>query len=112
MTRFAYVRRRLVARHPRTIVLTRPNDTPPPASLTVTGGIPPIEPDQIQPPMRQGDVKAEIMDDERLAANWPDPGQGAWATIDGQVWAVLGASKIFDGAVLIGWSLWLRGGDP
>lgn len=95
------------------MVLARPYDTPtPPTPLTVQGFLGLFQPDQLAAPRVQGDGQVQITNDEIAAASWPDPDTGTHVTIDGAVWSVLGATPRFDGAARIGWTLWVRGGQP
>lgn len=112
MADFLTTRRRVLARYGRTITLQRPNDSPPPTDLPVVGYPAAFAPDAVQPPVTQGDMQVQILNDEIAAAEWPNPGQGTYAVIDGVAWAVLGATPAYDGTTCIGWSLWVRGGQP
>ena len=96
----------------RPVVLTRPYDAAPPAPLTVMAFLGLYSPQQVNPPITQGDGRLAILNDEIAAAAWPAPIETTVATIDGVAWTVLGAERIFDGPLLIGWSLWVRGGQP
>ena len=96
----------------RPMVLQRPNDSPPPADLPVQGFLALFAPDQVKPPVTQGDAQVQILNDEIAAATWPAPGIGTWVVEGGQTWAVLGATPRYEGAACIGWSLWVRGGQP
>jgi hypothetical protein len=112
MPGFLLSRRRALRKKGRTFTLSRPNDASPPAPLIVLGYLALFRPNQVQPPVTQGDAQLEILNDEILAAGWPQPGNGTYATIDGVAWSVLGANPHYDGPALIGWGLWVRGGQP
>lgn len=112
MAGFAASRRRLIARFGRPMVLSRPNDAAPPAPLAVTGTLSSYAPERIAPPKRQGDAEIQLGADELAGAARPKPDLGTWVLVDGVTWAVQGANPVYDGAALIGWALWVRGGEP
>ena len=108
MSAFADSRRRLIARFGRAQTLTRPAGDA--DDLTVTGVLTRVRPDTAEPPLQQGDGTFEITDDERAAADWPEPDVNTIVLIDDEMWAVKGAQPVYDGATCIGWTLWVRGG--
>ena len=61
--------------------------------------------------VKQGDGQVNIMNDEIAAAGWPTPRKTDQLSIDGRTWAVMGAVPVYDGPALIGWTLWVRGGQ-
>lgn len=115
MSALLNARRRMLAKDGRPMTLGRPNPASgsPPANVTVQGFLFPYAPEKIAGALRQGDAQVQILDDEITAAAWPGPPtSGDWLVIDGLTWFVQGSGQIFDGAALIGYSLWVRGGEP
>ena len=108
-------RRRLLAAKGRTMTLRRPNPASgaAPADLPVLAYLWPYAPDKVAGAIRQGDAQVQMMDDEIAAEAWPGPPRtGDWLVVDGATWLVQGANPVYDGAVLIGHNLWIRGGSP
>lgn len=108
-------RRRMLARYGRPMILQRHN--PPsgaaPADLTLQGFMYPFAAEKIAAPIRQGDANAAILNDEIAAAGWPGPpGNGDWLVVDGVSYQIVGADPLYDGATLIGFNMWIRGGEP
>jgi hypothetical protein len=67
-------------------------------------------PDQIQNAIQQGDMQVEIMNDEIKENGWDAPTtQFYWLIIDGQRRTIQNSQAIFDGDLLIGFSIWCRG---
>lgn len=67
-------------------------------------------PDEIEGGVVQGDQQVEILNDELAAAAWPSkPAHPDRLVIDGGTATVQGARPVYDGALLIGWSIWVRG---
>ncbi len=57
------------------------------------------------------DGQAEITNDEISAAGWPGPPQtGDTLILNNHHWFVVRSDAVFDGATLIGYSMWIRGG--
>lgn len=128
-------RRRMLAAKGRPMLLRRivpqvlGDLHPSPTDLTVQGYSYPYTPDRIAEPVRQGDAQVQILNDEIVNASWPStlnfmtgvyisipgstlPGADDFVVIDGLVWVIVGNSPCYDGAALIGHSLWVRGGEP
>ena len=81
------------------------------ASVTVQGLLRHYAPQQVTGAIRQGDAQLFIGNDEIAAAAWPAPPIARdRVTVDGFVWTIEGAEAVWDGAVLAGWNLWIRGG--
>jgi len=81
------------------------------ADLTVQGFDRAFQPQEIQGGVRQGDRRVEILNDELAAAGWPAlRGQVLRLVIDGTTVTVVDAFPLYEGATLIGHSLWCRGG--
>jgi hypothetical protein len=67
--------------------------------------------DQMAAGVKQGDQLIETLDDELQAASWPDrPRDPDKLLLDGRTWTLVDASPVYDGALRIGWRLWVRGG--
>lgn len=105
-------RRRAIAAKGRPATLRRQTATKPAAyaDLPVQVFIVGYRPEQITGGLQQGDAQARALNDEIAAAGWPPPRAGFLLVVDGQTFAVQGSAPAYDGADLIGWNLWIRGG--
>ena len=106
-------RRRHLARHGWPMALRRQTGVDPVthAAVTVQGFKHDYSPGQIVGGILQGDARVEITPDEIAAAAWPGPPRkGDSMLIDQQVWAVQGATAVRAAGVLVGYSIWIRGG--
>lgn len=105
-------RRRHLASRGRPMQLRRQTAVTPLAYATVTvqGFKRDYTPGQVVGEIQQGDARVEILPDEIEATGWPGPPRPKDAVlIDGAVWTVQGAPALYDGPVLVGYSLWIRG---
>jgi hypothetical protein len=108
MSHFLAARRRQIRAKGRAMVLHRNGATP--ASVTLLGFPRSYRPDEIQGGVVQGDQQVEILNDELAAAGWTaQPAHPDRLVIDGRSATVQGSRAVYDGALLIGWSLWVRG---
>jgi hypothetical protein len=109
MSSFLISRRRLLAQRGRPMVLRRPGT--PYIDVTVQGFKAAFSPEQITGGVQQGDCRVQILADEITAAAWPGPPKNKDSVVvDGRTWSVQGATPLYDGATLLGFSLWVRGG--
>ncbi|EHM01419.1 hypothetical protein HMPREF9946_02158 [Acetobacteraceae bacterium AT-5844] len=100
-------RRAEIRRNGREMVLHRTGATPP--SVTLLGFPRSYRPDELEGGVVQGDQQVETLNDELAAAGWTQPATPDRLVIDGRSTTVQGARAVYDGALLIGWSLWVRG---
>ncbi|EHM01153.1 hypothetical protein HMPREF9946_02228 [Acetobacteraceae bacterium AT-5844] len=108
MSQLLNSRRRQIRAKGRTMVLHRSGATPP--SVTLLGFPRAYRPDELEGGVIQGDQQVEILADELNAAGWTDkPERPDRLVIDGRSTAVQGSRAVCDGALLIGYSLWVRG---
>jgi hypothetical protein len=109
MSHHLEARRRQIRAKGRPMVLTRQaRGATPAASVTLLGFPRGYRPDEIQGGVQGGDQQVEILQDEIAAAEWPfPPAQPDRLVIDGRTSTVKGARPIYDGALLIGWSIWV-----
>lgn len=111
MGALADARRRLLAQRGRTMTLTRLVMGGAPLVVTLTGFARDYRPEELLAGIMQGDVRIEIGADEIAAASWPAPPRRTdRVTMDGRTYTVQGASAVYDGATLAGYSIWARGG--
>jgi hypothetical protein len=70
-----------------------------------------FEADQMAGDVRQGDQLVETLHDELQAVAWPDrPKAPDKLLFDDRTWTLVDATPLYDGALCIGWRLWIRGG--
>ena len=106
MRALADARRRLLARKGRPMTLMRLNGP----SVSLIGFARDYRPDELVGGLAQGDVRVEIGADEIAASSWPAPPKKLdRITIDGRTYTVQGASAVYDGPTLAGYSIWARG---
>lgn len=106
-------RRRQIAAKGRAMVLQRQTGVSPVvwAQVQVRGVARGYRPEQLTGDIRQGDQNVSILNDEIAAAGWPGPPKARDSIIiDGRTWAVEGAYPVYEGDLLIGHDLWVRGG--
>lgn len=69
-----------------------------------------FNPGEIAGGVQQGDVRIETLADEMAAAAWPVPPKNPdRITMDGRTYTVIGATGVYEGPQLIGYSIWARG---
>jgi hypothetical protein len=101
-------RRRMILSRGRMMTLRR--EGTPPLSVDLIGFPRGFRPDEIKGGVVQGDQQVEILTDELEDAGWPDaPERPDRLMFDGTTTTVQGARPVYDGALRIGWSLWVRG---
>lgn len=111
MGALADARRRQLARRGRPMVLTRLVTGGAPIAVTLTGYSRDYRPEELVGGLMQGDIKVEIGADEIAAAAWPGPPRKPdRIAVDGKTYTMQGASALYDGDTLAGWSIWARGG--
>ncbi|MDQ1081443.1 hypothetical protein [Pseudoroseomonas cervicalis] len=99
-------RRRQIRARGRTMLLARP-DGP---AVSLVGYLHAYGADEMTGGVQQGDGQVETLNDEIAAAEWPaPPSRPDRITIGGQRWTVQGAWPVYDGELLIGWKIWVRG---
>jgi hypothetical protein len=102
-------RRALLAARGRPMSLRRAA-TPAALVVTVSGYPRAYNPGELTAGVQQGDVRVEILNDEVAAAGWPAPPRNPDRLVmDARTYTVMGAFPIYEGAAVIGWSLWVRG---
>ena len=111
MSHHLETRRRMIRSRGRSMVLTRQADGASlAASVTLTGFPRDYRPDEFQGGVQAGDMQIETLDDEMAAAGWPvPPGNPDRILVDGRTVTVKAARPVYDGALRIGWSIWVRG---
>jgi hypothetical protein len=88
----------------------RRGSTPPGPIVALQGFAHGFAPGQIANGVQQGDMRVEIGADEIAAAGWTAPPRNPdRVTMDARTWTVLDARPLYDGAELLGFSLWIRG---
>jgi hypothetical protein len=93
----------------RPMVLRR-QATPVSPTITVTGYARNYRPGELTAGVQQGDVRAEILNDEIAQLGWPAPPRNPdRLTFDGRTYTIIGAAPVHEGTTIIGWSLWARG---
>lgn len=105
-------RRRALARRGRPMTLRR-MVTPPGTfvSATVTGFSADYAPDDLAPPLVQGDRRLEILHADLVAAAFPWPPREPDEVFDGdESFTVIFAAPVWEGTERIGWTLAVRGG--
>ncbi|MBC9176768.1 hypothetical protein [Pseudoroseomonas ludipueritiae] len=102
-------RRAEIRKNGRSMVLTRQaRGTTPAVSVTLLGFPRTYRPQEIQGGVQVNDQQVETLHDEIAAAGWPfPPAQPDRLVIDGRTSTVKAARPIFDGPLLIGWSIWV-----
>lgn len=106
-------RRRRIRRHGRPAELRRlaRGSTTVSHSVTLLAAPHGFSADQMAAGVRQGDQQLETLDDEMQAARWPGrPKAPDKVVFDGLEWTVVDATPVHDGALRIGWRIWIRGG--
>lgn len=107
MGALADARRRQLARKGRQMTLARLNGP----SVSLIGYARDYRPEELVGGIAQGDVRVEIGADEIAAASWPAPPRKTdRVTVDGRTYTIQGASAVYDGPTLAGYSIWARGG--
>ncbi len=105
-------RRRALARRGRSMTLRRmvlPPGTY--ASAIVTGFSADYAPDDLAPPLVQGDRRLEILHADLVAASFPWPPREPDEVLDGgESFTVNFAAPVWEGSERIGWTLVVRGG--
>lgn len=113
MAGFLMSRRRLIARHGRPMTIRRQTGVNPVvfSAVEVAAAVTAFRPEQLIGGVQQGDMRAEILNDEIADAAWPGPPRAKDSLlVDGKAWQIVGATPVFDGALCIGHALWIRGG--
>jgi hypothetical protein len=111
MGAIADARRRQLARRGRPMTLSRLVTDGAPVAVTPTGYARDYRPEELVGGIMQGDIRVEIGADEIAAAAWPAPPRKPdRLVVDGRTYTVQGATAVYDGPTLAGWSLWARGG--
>lgn len=110
MEHLAAGRRRAILARGRTMTLRRAAGPGVPQVDVSLVGFPRLyQPGEIEGAIQQGDQRVEILNEEIVAAGFPAPGKGIWLVLDGRQVKVEGAMPVYEGAAVIGWSLWVRG---
>lgn len=115
MSGLTAARRRTLAKFGRTMTIKRagePVTVPPPyVTATIRGYLTKFHPEDTTGEVLQGDGLIALMAED--LAGWDDgvPGQHDLVDDAGETWAVVKASKVFDGDALIGFNLHVRGGE-
>lgn len=113
MGAFLASRRRSLSAKGRPMTLSRPNGSAPAVGVVVQGFVYTATPEPSASPASQDIGMAAILNDEIVAAAWPGPPKkGDWLQVDGVTWQVVGNALVYEGAVLIGHTLTIKGGKP
>jgi hypothetical protein len=108
MSHLLEARRRMIQQRGRMMLLRREGSAP--LSVDLLGFPRAYQPGELTGGVQQGDERVEILNDELAKAGWPSPPRRPdRLEKDGGVGTLQGARPIYDGALLIGWSLWVRG---
>jgi hypothetical protein len=103
-------RRRMIRSRGRTMRLIRRATNGVPQQTVDLMGFPRLyRPGEIEGAIQQGDQQVEILADELDAAGFGAPTTGHLLVLDGRQVTLQGARPIYEGADLIGHSLWVRG---
>ncbi|WP_338928380.1 hypothetical protein WDZ11_14805 [Roseomonas mucosa] len=79
-------------------------------SVTLLGMPRAYRPQEIQGGVQANDQQVEILNDEIAAAGFPmPPDQYTRLVVDGRTTTIKGVRGVYDGALLIGWSIWTKG---
>ena len=109
MSQALQTRRRMIRSRGRQMTLRRAGTGG--ASVDLIGFASSYSPEQTQGAVSPGDQQVQILNDEIAAASWPaPPRKDDKLVLDGRTAAVKGAWPVHDGALLIGWRLWISGG--
>ena len=105
-------RRRALSRRGRSMTLRRLVSPPGTyASAAVTGFSADYAPDDLTPPLVQGDRRLEILHADLVAAGFPWPPREPDEVLDGgESFTVIFAAPVWEGTERIGWTLAVRGG--
>ena len=80
-------------------------------TVTLLGFARAFSPGELTGGVQQGDLRIETLADEITGAAWPAPPRNPdRVTMDNRTWTVQGAWPVYEGAELIGWTIWARGG--
>jgi hypothetical protein len=104
----AQARRRQIAGKGRPMALRRIGEP----DLPLIGFLRDYQPQELLGGVQQGDVRVEILAEEIAAAGWTTPpAKPDRLVVDGRSYAIQAAARpVHEGADLIGWSIWARGG--
>jgi hypothetical protein len=80
-----------------------------PIEVIVQGYSHQYNPDQLTGGVQQGDQRVEILADEVNLVGWPAPPARLDRLVMDRTVAIQGVTPVYDGSVLVGWSLWVRG---
>lgn len=101
-------RRRMLAQKGRPMTLRRTGQT----DLTVQGYAVNGSTEQGQGAARQDMQTVHILNDEIATASWPGPPiRGDRMVVDSDSWAILTATPVYEGSILIGHKLDTQGGS-
>jgi len=82
------------------------------ADVVLTGVFWAYTPERITGGVQQGDATVSITSDEIATAGWPAPPRARDLVIaEGRTWSVVGASPVSIGSAVLGYSIWIRGGQ-
>jgi hypothetical protein len=108
MSHHLAARRRMIRAKGRPMVLHKQGASP--GSVDLLGFPRGYRPDEIAGGVQQGDQQVETLNDELAEAGWTSPpAHRDRLVIDGRSTTIQGARAVYDGQLLIGWSLWVRG---
>jgi hypothetical protein len=102
-------RRRLVGRFGRPMRLRRTIPNAPAQFVPLLGVTSRYQPGDIEGAIQQGDERVEITADEVGAAGWTEITINDWLLKDGKQQTLKGANPVYEGPLLIGYSLWVKG---
>jgi len=82
------------------------------SDVTFQGFLHAYRPEEMAGDIRQGDANVWALNDEITAAAWPAPVRTRDVVVtDGRTWTVQGAQPLYEGPTLIGYAIWIRGGQ-
>jgi hypothetical protein len=103
-------RRRMIRTRGRAMRLIRRASSGVPQQAVDLIGFPRLyRPGEIEGSIQQGDQQVEILNDEIAAAGFGQPGTGQKLILDGREVTLQGSRPVYEGATVIGHSLWVRG---
>jgi hypothetical protein len=103
-------RRRMIRTRGRAMRLIRRATNGVPQQAVDLIGFPRLyRPGEIEGSIQQGDQQVEVLNDEIAAAGFGAPSTGQKLLLDGREATIQGSRPVYEGAAVIGHSLWVRG---